>query len=75
MLAKTLEINWHDGQAIYSIDFSPDGARYATAGADNSVRVKQKKLSPHHPPNLIIFEIDLEYSKESKWNTSSIINY
>lgn len=39
MLAKTLEINWHDGQAIYSVDFSPDGSRYATAGADNSVRV------------------------------------
>lgn len=42
MLAKTVEINWHDGQAIYSIDFSPDGARYATAGADNSVRVSNK---------------------------------
>lgn len=39
MLAKTVEINWHDGQAIYSVDFSPDGSRYATAGADNSVRV------------------------------------
>ncbi|KAI7905007.1 WD40-repeat-containing domain protein [Cokeromyces recurvatus] len=39
MLAKTLEINWHDGQAIYSVDFSPDGTRYATAGADNSVRI------------------------------------
>ena len=39
MLAKTLEINWHDGQAIYSIDFSSDGSRYATAGADNSIRV------------------------------------
>ncbi|KAI9480790.1 MAG: WD40-repeat-containing domain protein [Benjaminiella poitrasii] len=39
MLAKTLEINWHDGQAIYSVDFSPDGLRYATAGADNSVRI------------------------------------
>lgn len=48
MLAKTVEINWHDGQAIYSVDFSPDGSRYATAGADNSVRVrpffKVKKL-------------------------------
>lgn len=43
MLAKTLEINWHDGQAIYSVDFSPDGSRYATAGADNSVRVGRKK--------------------------------
>ncbi|KAI8365480.1 WD40-repeat-containing domain protein [Choanephora cucurbitarum] len=39
MLAKTLEINWHDGQAIYSIDFSSDGSRYATAGADNSIRI------------------------------------
>ncbi|KAG2207683.1 hypothetical protein INT47_011803, partial [Mucor saturninus] len=39
MLAKTVEINWHDGQAIYSVDFSPDGSRYATAGADNSVRI------------------------------------
>jgi WD40 repeat protein len=39
MLAKTVEINWHDGKAIYSVDFSPDGARYATAGADNTVRV------------------------------------
>lgn len=42
MLAKTLEINWHDGQAIYSVDFSPDGSRYATAGADNSVRVSTR---------------------------------
>lgn len=40
MLAKTLEINWHDGQAIYSVDFSPDKSRYATAGADCSVRVR-----------------------------------
>ncbi|KAG0191748.1 Chromatin assembly factor 1 subunit B [Apophysomyces sp. BC1034] len=39
MIAKTLEINWHDGQAVYSIDFSPDGQRYATAGADSSIRI------------------------------------
>lgn len=45
MLAKTVEINWHDGQAIYSVDFSPDGSRYATAGADNSVRVSCHKKS------------------------------
>lgn len=44
MLAKTVEINWHDGQAIYSVDFSPDGSRYATAGADNSVRVSKASI-------------------------------
>jgi chromatin assembly factor 1 subunit B len=42
MIAKTLEINWHEGQAIYSIDFSLDGLRYATAGADSSIRVIKK---------------------------------
>ncbi|KAI8097101.1 WD40-repeat-containing domain protein [Halteromyces radiatus] len=36
---QTLEINWHDGQAVYSVDFSPDGLRFATAGADASVRL------------------------------------
>lgn len=43
MIAKTLEINWHDGQAIYSIDFSLDSLRYATAGADCSIRVRHEK--------------------------------
>jgi chromatin assembly factor 1 subunit B len=43
MIAKTLEINWHDGQAIYSIDFSLDSLRYATAGADCSIRVRPRK--------------------------------
>ncbi|OAD01607.1 hypothetical protein MUCCIDRAFT_118669, partial [Mucor lusitanicus CBS 277.49] len=51
----TLEINWHDGQAIYSVDFSPDGSRYATAGADNSDRKQQhqsKKLVDSLPVNI-----------------------
>ncbi|KAI8645461.1 WD40-repeat-containing domain protein [Parasitella parasitica] len=52
MLAKTLEINWHDGQAIYSVDFSPDGSRYATAGADNSVRHPSKQLVDSLPVNI-----------------------
>ncbi|KAI7862254.1 WD40-repeat-containing domain protein [Spinellus fusiger] len=39
MIAKTLEINWHDGQAVYSTDFAPDGSRFATGGADTSVRI------------------------------------
>ncbi|KAI9320969.1 WD40-repeat-containing domain protein [Dichotomocladium elegans] len=39
MKAKTIEINWHDGQAIYSVDFSSDGTRFASAGADTSVRL------------------------------------
>jgi chromatin assembly factor 1 subunit B len=50
MLAKTLEINWHDGQAIYSVDFSPDGSRYATAGADNSVRVRNTTNKADYAP-------------------------
>ncbi|KAI9256270.1 WD40-repeat-containing domain protein [Sporodiniella umbellata] len=43
MLAKSVEISWHDGKAIYSIDFSSDNKRYATAGADNSIRVSTLK--------------------------------
>ncbi|KAG2225266.1 hypothetical protein INT45_001490, partial [Circinella minor] len=39
----TLEINWHDGQAIYSVDFSSDGIRMASAGADTSVRLWSMK--------------------------------
>ncbi|KAI8332445.1 WD40-repeat-containing domain protein [Chlamydoabsidia padenii] len=48
MIAKTLEINWHDGQAVYSVDFSSDGERFATAGADATVRlwsIKAKSYS------------------------------
>ncbi|CDS09776.1 hypothetical protein LRAMOSA02453 [Lichtheimia ramosa] len=39
MKAKTIEINWHDGLAIYSVDYSSDGIRFASAGADTSVRL------------------------------------
>lgn len=65
MLAKTLEINWHDGQAIYSADFSPDGSRYATAGADNSVRVsgiisRKQRSNTHFIKKK---KLDLEYSQ------------
>lgn len=62
MLAKTVEINWHDGQAIYSVDFSPDGARYATAGADNSVRVCRTILFQLYYINSQFYNIDLEYT-------------
>ncbi|CEG70216.1 hypothetical protein RMATCC62417_06154 [Rhizopus microsporus] len=48
MIAKTLEINWHDGQAIYSIDFSLDSLRYATAGADCSIRIWSIQKRPHN---------------------------
>ncbi|ORZ03728.1 WD40-repeat-containing domain protein [Syncephalastrum racemosum] len=47
MRAKTLEINWHDGQAVYSVDFSADGMRVATAGANTAVRlwtIKRRSL-------------------------------
>ncbi|KAI9030864.1 WD40-repeat-containing domain protein [Phycomyces nitens] len=39
MIAQTLEINWHDTKAVYSTDFSSDGLRFATGGADTSVRI------------------------------------
>ncbi|KAL0088445.1 WD40-repeat-containing domain protein [Phycomyces blakesleeanus] len=39
MIAQTLEINWHDTKAVYSTDFSSDGMRFATGGADTSVRI------------------------------------
>lgn len=62
MLAKTVEINWHDGQAIYSVDFSPDGSRYATAGADNSVRVCYSNTCLNPFFFKPYFYIDLEHS-------------
>ncbi|KAI8980901.1 WD40-repeat-containing domain protein [Pilobolus umbonatus] len=54
MLTKTIEINWHDGQAIYSTDFSPDGYRYATAGADCSVRMwsLHARSTDNQPPEI-----------------------
>lgn len=69
MLAKTLEINWHDGQAIYSVDFSPDGSRYATAGADNSVRVRQTRIIKYAPrerdqKDIKQTRVDLEHPQE-----------
>ncbi|KAG2178221.1 hypothetical protein INT43_003474 [Umbelopsis isabellina] len=34
-----IEINWHDREAVYSVDFSPNSNRVVTAGADGTVRI------------------------------------
>ncbi|KAG2187101.1 hypothetical protein INT44_004771 [Umbelopsis vinacea] len=39
MKAKPIEINWHDREAVYSVDFSPNSNRVVTAGADGTVRI------------------------------------
>jgi hypothetical protein len=40
MRVKTLQILWHDKQAIFTADFEPNGgSRLATGGADQNVRV------------------------------------
>ncbi|KAJ2081763.1 Chromatin assembly factor 1 subunit [Coemansia sp. RSA 988] len=45
MRVKTVQINWHDGQPIFSVDFdhnyegSEGGWRFATGGGDNNVRI------------------------------------
>lgn len=36
---QPIEINWHDREAVYSVDFSPNSNRVVTAGADGTVRV------------------------------------
>ncbi|KAI8149153.1 WD40-repeat-containing domain protein, partial [Fennellomyces sp. T-0311] len=65
-----LEINWHDGQAIYSVDFSSDGTRMASAGADTSVRIESfpvhieflSELKRHSAPvNVVRFSPSGEY--------------
>lgn len=39
MKASAIQVNWHDKQPVYSVDFELKGDRFATAGGDNTVRV------------------------------------
>ncbi|KAJ1973572.1 Chromatin assembly factor 1 subunit [Dimargaris verticillata] len=40
MKAKTVQVNWHDKLAIFSVDFDPQcPSRFATAGGDSNVRI------------------------------------
>ncbi|KAF7731912.1 hypothetical protein EC973_007743 [Apophysomyces ossiformis] len=81
MIAKTLEINWHDGQAVYSIDFSPDGLRYATAGADSSIRIWSVKTPTETQPttkgkantkNPNSSPVNVDYLSELKRHTAPV---
>ncbi|TPX37649.1 hypothetical protein SmJEL517_g00770 [Synchytrium microbalum] len=50
---KTLQIHWHDKQAVYSVDFEPGTSeRFATGGADNAVRIWKIQKSETEPPNI-----------------------
>ncbi|ORX62316.1 WD40 repeat-like protein [Hesseltinella vesiculosa] len=75
MLAKTIEINWHDTKAVYSVDFSTDGQRLATAGADASVRIwsiqraPEKKTNHHGQPQL---PLQIDFLSELKRHTSPV---
>lgn len=40
MKIKTVQILWHNKEAIFSADFEPSGNRLATGGADQTVRVR-----------------------------------
>ena len=46
MKIKTVQILWHNKEAIFSADFEPHGNRLATGGADQTVRVCHVHLGP-----------------------------
>ena len=48
MRAQTLQVSWHGGEPVLSLDFSPSGL-LATGGLDKTVRLWKLVVHPESP--------------------------